>query len=422
MRIDTILFDIDGVMLSEERYFDASALTVYELLYSPNYVGLDPEADGQPPFRPDLAEEDIRAIRRAVFADDAVLRMMKARGVNANWDMVYLQFAHQWTKLLCAWSAVDGEAVRLLRTWCQCGWTRDVLQHAGRRIRSVGVPWHAEFASFAADLASTRNKADLFAALEARLAAVADAAGGELPPLETGRALWNLGQETFQEWYLGDEYVPETRQPGKRGFLSDEIPIVDPAAFSRLLHRLRQRGIRLGIATGRPEIETRVPLASMGWLDAFHPSAVTTASDVLAAERAHPEAGPLAKPHPYSYLRSYLGTKGPESANDAPATASAGEGTGAGVSGDAIGRDAVADTVSPARVLRHPLPLPPEEAGRLLIVGDSVADALAARAIGCRFAAVLTGLDGEKARSQFESLGVDAILNDVLELPGLLGL
>lgn len=30
--IKTILFDVDGVMLSEERYFDASALTVWEFL------------------------------------------------------------------------------------------------------------------------------------------------------------------------------------------------------------------------------------------------------------------------------------------------------------------------------------------------------------------------------------------------------
>ena len=30
-----VIFDIDGVLLSEERYFDVSALTVWEILYSP---------------------------------------------------------------------------------------------------------------------------------------------------------------------------------------------------------------------------------------------------------------------------------------------------------------------------------------------------------------------------------------------------
>ena len=28
-----VIFDIDGVLLSEERYFDVSALTVWEILY-----------------------------------------------------------------------------------------------------------------------------------------------------------------------------------------------------------------------------------------------------------------------------------------------------------------------------------------------------------------------------------------------------
>ena len=35
-----VIFDVDGVLLSEERYFDVSALTVWEWLYSPYYMGL----------------------------------------------------------------------------------------------------------------------------------------------------------------------------------------------------------------------------------------------------------------------------------------------------------------------------------------------------------------------------------------------
>ena len=40
-----VIFDIDGVLLSEERYFDVSALTVWEILYSPAYMGLPGERD-----------------------------------------------------------------------------------------------------------------------------------------------------------------------------------------------------------------------------------------------------------------------------------------------------------------------------------------------------------------------------------------
>ncbi|MCL6593873.1 MAG: HAD hydrolase-like protein, partial [Alicyclobacillus sp.] len=216
--------------------------------------------------------------------------------------------------------------------------------------------------------------------LEQRLQAVV---GTRVPAFGENRSLWQVGQETFQEWYLGDEYVPVTRQPGKRGFLKDELPIVDPAAFSAFLQRLVKRGVRMGIATGRPEIETRVPLSELGWLQWFERQRITTASDVLAAETQLPARAPLAKPHPFSYLRSYLGT---------------------------------ADA---AVVLAQPLPLAPAEAEGVLIVGDSVADRLAAQSMGCRFAAVLTGLEGEAARSQFERLNADYVFSHVLELQQL---
>lgn len=42
---EKVIFDIDGVLLSEERYFDVSALTVWEILYSPAYMGLPGERD-----------------------------------------------------------------------------------------------------------------------------------------------------------------------------------------------------------------------------------------------------------------------------------------------------------------------------------------------------------------------------------------
>ncbi|PTK73638.1 HAD family hydrolase, partial [Staphylococcus haemolyticus] len=37
----SILFDVDGVFLSEERCFDTSALTIEALLKSEHFLGLD---------------------------------------------------------------------------------------------------------------------------------------------------------------------------------------------------------------------------------------------------------------------------------------------------------------------------------------------------------------------------------------------
>lgn len=369
-----VLFDIDGVMLSEERYFDASALTVHELLYSPQYLGLP---GGSPSFRPDPDEPSMRAIRQRVFADDAVLYAMKRIGINANWDMVYLQTAYQLLRLVRAWTAVVGvDAVQtVLRAATADGWTVETLRVVSAHVRQLDVP--VDFAAYESEFSGCTTKPQLFEELETALAHVVC---DKSLRFDTGRALWTLGQQTFQEWYLGDAYVPQTRQPGKHGFLLDEVPIIDPPAFGALLQRMQAAGVTLGIGTGRPSIETRVPLDALGWLQHFSLTRISTASDVLDAEHARPEAAPLGKPNPFSYLRSYLAT----------------------------------DSVQ--TVLETPLPLPAEVAGSTLVIGDSVADLLAARALGCRFAAVLTGLEGEAARAQFEELGCDYIWSDVLNL------
>ena len=375
--IRTVLFDVDGVMLSEERYFDASALTVHELLFSKQYLGW--ESGELNDFQANPTESTVRAIRQAVFADDAVLRRMKQVGVNANWDMVYIQVVVQLAALIRSWTELRGakEVVRQLRDKTVNGWDRHVLSWLGGRLREDGVHHPIVFANALPVLNRVVSKSALFEQTDALLTEfLLETVTG----FESKRALWDVGRQTFQEWYLGDQFVPETRQPGKRGFLKDEIVLVPVDEFSRLLQDCRMNGIEIGIATGRPTIETRVPLGELGWLQFFDDARITTASDVLAAEQNAPATAPLSKPHPYSYLRSYL------------------------------------KSLPAQEVLEFKLPLEHGVANEVLVVGDSVADCLAAQAMGSRFAAVLTGLEGEAARAQFSELGSDYILRDVLEL------
>jgi phosphoglycolate phosphatase-like HAD superfamily hydrolase len=61
-------------------------------------------------------------------------------------------------------------------------------------------------------------------------------------------------------------------------------------------------------------------------------------------------------------------------------------------------------------------PLPIEKGEEVLVVGDSLADLLAARKMGCQFAAVLTGLSGKDARSDFEKYEADHILDTVIDV------
>ncbi|GAY77104.1 phosphoserine phosphatase [Sporolactobacillus inulinus] len=109
--IQTVLFDVDGVFLSEERYFDASALTVRELLMSSHYLGLG----GEQPFQTEYSDQEIAAIRSKVFLNDDVLNFLKSRGMNANWDMIYITTSVQLIHLAAQLpDEARDQAVRLL--------------------------------------------------------------------------------------------------------------------------------------------------------------------------------------------------------------------------------------------------------------------------------------------------------------------
>ncbi|MBG9940508.1 HAD family hydrolase [Brevibacillus formosus] len=375
--IKTILFDVDGVMLSEERYFDASALTVWEFLYSPQYVGLAGEE-----FTPSPEEEQIRRVREQVFAHDEVLNFIKSRGINSNWDMVFLAFSYQLIRLIEAVKTQVPEATSLLVEQID----RPQLAKVKEWAATYAPDFQVDYAAFTADFAKgSAQKAEMLLYLNQ---IAKERCGISTEMFSRNSDLWQLIQKTFQEWYLGDERVAasigrETMQPGKKGFLSDEIPIVPPAEMVELFRTLKEKGYTLGIGTGRPTIETHVPLSEMNILEWFDPNRVVTASHVLDAEEAFPSFAPMSKPHPYSYVKGLLGL-------DAP----------------------ISDAVH--------FSLPIENGEEVLIVGDSLADFLAARSIGCKFAATLTGLSGQDARSKFEEEKADFILDDVRDILSIL--
>ncbi|UIO44798.1 HAD hydrolase-like protein [Brevibacillus brevis] len=375
--IKTILFDVDGVMLSEERYFDASALTVWEFLYSPQYVGLAGEE-----FTASPEEAQIRQVREQVFAHDEVLNFIKSRGINSNWDMVFLAFSYQLIRLIEVVKTQIPEATSLLVEQID----RPQLAKVKEWAATYAPDFQVDYAAFTADFAKgSAQKAEMLLYLNQ---IAKERCGIATEMFSRNSDLWQLIQKTFQEWYLGDERVAasigrETMQPGKKGFLADEIPIVPPAEMVELFRTLKEKGYTLGIGTGRPTIETHVPLSEMNILEWFDPNRVVTASHVLDAEEAFPSFAPMSKPHPYCYVKGLLGL-------DAP----------------------ISDAVH--------FSLPIENGEEVLIVGDSLADFLAARSIGCKFAATLTGLSGQDARSKFEEEKADFILDDVRDILSIL--
>ncbi len=365
-----ILFDVDGVILSEERYFDASALTVWEMLHSPKYLALSGDT-----FTPQPDEDTIRRVRKTVFDEDRALQFIKSRGINANWDMVYLVFGYQLVLLISELYQQNPDRIRpVIKN--QIG--REHLDQL--REWATGVSFQPQFTSFVEDF--SRGNAQKQALLAELNRILFERTGVETDIFSRKSVLWDLCQETFQEWYLGDEKIEESIgrpafQAGKKGFLNDEIPIVDPTAMKSMFHELKEMGITTGIGTGRPQIETIEPLRALGLLEEFDENRIVSASYVLDTEREFPQHAPLAKPQPFCYVAGMMGL-------------------------DHNKRE----------ILNHPLPV--QNGDEILIVGDSVADLMAARSMGTKFAATLTGLTGQEARSKFEELEADFILDDVM--------
>lgn len=105
----------------------------------------------------------------------------------------------------------------------------------------------------------------------------------------------------FQEIYLGKDIFPRVtmnkmRYWKKRGLIHREKLI-----FKRpILEKLKSRGLKLGIATGRSFYEASYALKHFGIAELF--DAMTTMDDVKKEEREKKES--LRKPHPFSLLKT----------------------------------------------------------------------------------------------------------------------
>ncbi|MEH7156754.1 HAD family hydrolase [Neobacillus drentensis] len=372
---ETILFDVDGVLLSEEHYFDASALTVWEMLISSNYLGLEPWH-----YKTDYHQEEIKEIRETVFEKDQVLKFLKSRGLNANWDMIYLSFCHQLIHLL---SQIREKEAEKINRWCQAPINREVLVEIGAVLNNYDVK--LDFGLFVKEFVrSDATKQELFNYLNGL---AKEKLGIETSIFHKGE-LWDVCEHVSQEWYVGDKHVlASTGRPsvqlGKKGFLAYETTLAPKQEIEELFLILNNSGLTIGIGTGRPELETIQPFYHLDWLKHFDEKRIVTADDVLMAEKEFPDEGALSKPHPFTYIMGHRG-----------------KGT------------SVQDCLDAE--------LPLADAETILVVGDSLADLLAARELGCKFAAVLTGLSGKSARSDFEKHEADYILDSVLDIKGIL--
>jgi len=379
-----IIFDMDGVITGEECYWDTASLVVWELLYSKRYLGLDPEASSLPPFTTKLIPQEIALIRKVIFQEDKVITFMKEHAVNSNWDLAFLTFGYQLVLLLKALgkkglemsAQVEGEQ----------GIDTDHLSALSRLASCLHGPWRPSFEAILGPWAGEARGAELMRKLSAQLPDVYRGLGKK--SFYPFSPLWKKVQDIFQEWYFGEEKYREFlhREPavsGKRGLIFAEKPLLPVKKIRDTLEKLLKKGWILGIATGRPFNELYPPLQSMGIWELFDRGSIATFDEVQKAERSLLAEGRtifLGKPHPFSFLKAYWG----EACNEA-------------------------ELLFP--VVKRPPP------GRCWIVGDSLADLLAARAMGALFIGVLSGHSGADSKNFWAKEGASFVLPDITFIP-----
>ena len=258
-KYDTVIFDMDGVITSEQNYWNCAALTVWEYL---NYNS------GQ---KINAAEcmQNISKIRSHVFSDDELISVLKGKGVNSNWDLGYVTVLIAW---ICNgkndWNYFD-----------------KVLEYAKPL---------------------SDNIIDEYNNLAIKCA---EKTGFDYEWLKRNGTMWTTMRDIFQTWFL-DELFKKTLAiyrliRAKRDFYKEE-PIVDKNKLITIMSLL-SRNKRVCTGTGRPYIEMLPPIENWGIKQYFAKTdfAIMTMLSRLKKELNN---NALTKPHPYMFLKALYGT------------------------------------------------------------------------------------------------------------------
>lgn len=411
--VDTFIFDCDGVITSEEGYFDAAGLTIREILESPLDLGLSP-----PDYAvvPEVFYRRMNALSRdemRKYLSREFIVAIKSRGLNSNWDLAFVVIGIYLGDLLGeAFQALQRDDVKALyefgllpdtieswRRTAQAGNWEEVLRldqlasiGTALRDRKLSVTSRHELhLQILDDFHPDVRGLEILQELNRRLpTARHDPGQPPIGPFARPSPFWTEVMLLFQEWYLGDElfekvYGNPIRFGPKPGLIHHEEPLLGVTRTEKALRRMKEAGFKLGIATGRPKWEVLTPFAEWSVRDYFDENHFGTHDRVEDAEQelqAHGRKINLSKPDPFILLRAIHPNVD----------------TLRLVDDDAL------------RTHNH----------HVAYVGDTVADVWAGRAAGCPTVAVLSGASGILGRKQIEEAQPDLIVQDLYELAKLI--
>lgn len=422
--IEMIILDMDGVVTSEESYWDTAGLTIQDLLESPAFLGLNP-----PAYSPVLDVFYKRLIRgdrtewRKYLPPELILHI-KTKGINSNWDLTYIVLGlylallfrtpvnalyyyvfHPHEELPSGPKDIPVDIpaeIHLMQDSLEPIWDdiiskvkekrwnellrMDQLYLWGDYLRrkkvQVSPVSHVDLRimdDFHPDVRGLALLQELNLLIDSKHRYGIDLFGRDA-------LLWEDCRLLFQSWYLGSElyhqsYETDVPYHNKPGLIHGETPLHGLKKTHEYLSKLKEAGFTLGIGTGRPRREIITPLTEWNMLEYFSEDRISTYDEVENAEielNLNNESKRLGKPHPYMFARSIF----PEKHTKELA--------------------ATEDRIPNAE--------------KVLIVGDAQADLWPAQTMKCHAAAVLSGAIGVSAKKELEVAKPDVICHDIIEL------
>lgn len=380
-----IIFDLDGVITSEEAYWDSAGLTLHELLYSPRYWNVT----GETHYRPAASAQESREVSRRTLPEWLILSF-KARALNSNWDTCYAAVCLHLLDLL---ARLPERATLLPLAPGDADWLAKFRARFAQA--NPAKSWECEHlhrrwrARHPFDQPAFRGATglELFERMDtyAREVLNAHVEGA----FSRSGPFWRFCQDLFQEWLLGDALYTKAHghapaQAGKPGCIFFEEPLLPVQAVREALENLLKAGYTLGVASGRVYQEAAKPLEKYDLLRYFDKKYLGTYDRVTRGEkelRARGDQTMLSKPHPFHFQ--------------------------AAVDWEQALRNVDGGTSGP-------LDIP------FIAVGDSTSDILSGQAAGALTVAVLSGARSSEARELLLKSRPDFVIEDMTRLPALL--
>ena len=378
--INTLIFDLDGVITSEQKYWNTSRLTVWELICDRKYLGLTNYFGDSPDV-----ESRLTAIGDNIISKTFIYEL-KSRAINSNWDLTFFVCCLHMVSIFQAIGQKQSTSLA------------NILQNNNltleQQLKNIGALLQANnYQSQISDKAiSPKARHCVIAEFWRETKSLTGAAvldyvnsfitkklGQHFSFFDPKGELWQLCYQNFQDWY-----------EGKKGYdLPDDETVIYLGNIEQTLKILSDsRRFILAIATGRPRNEVIEPLTKLGILKYFAQTRIVTYDEVIAAESILEtnHQTKLGKPHPFILYKAIY----PD--------------------------ESVKNLAHENFKISDPQ--------TIAYIGDAGSDVVAARKAGVFSIGVLTGFaEGEARnhkRAMLTDLGCDVILDSVLDLPAFL--